>query len=207
MNDILFASVKLNDFDRKDSLNKILSVDKKYWFWDTYRSTNMLPLMTKNSITGKEGASNYREGDFFWLDYTPISLRDWFESEVFPWMKTKTRVMALLTVPNFANKEHIDCKLDEVGARQHKFRVVLQGKTDTLYFKTRYGDQSAPDINEPFIMDGGWPHGMKNDSDQLKLTIAAGAPWNGLDTYDNINILMRKKDYELPDNLEKFLDK
>jgi hypothetical protein len=205
MNDILFATVDFPKFNRNEVIEDILKIPEHFWFWDDYRATNMLPLMTKEGISGQQGTSNYRNGEFFWLNYAPKELISWFDNYVFPWMGMKTRIMVLKTKPNFPNNEHIDSTIDEVGTRQHKFRVVLKGKTNTLYFKTTQGDVSVPDVNEPFIMDGSWAHGMINYTDDLKLTVAAGAPWTGLDHYDNINILMRRSDYEPPKDLSKYI--
>ena len=160
MDDILFAKVNIPSFDIDQATKEILAIDKTFWFWDNYRATDMLPLMTKKSVPGQRGSSNLQEGEFEWLSYTPKIVKDWFEDHVFPWMGMKTRIMALKTMPHFSNFEHIDCKINEVGSRQHKFRVVLKGNTDTLYFKTKQGDISAPPITGPFIMDGGWQHGM-----------------------------------------------
>jgi hypothetical protein len=184
---------------------KILSIDKKLWFWNRYRATHMLPLMTKESISGQNGSSNYRKGEFSWLEYTPIEIKDWFEDIVFPWMKTKTRIIVLWTEPNFSNKEHIDASLQEVGTRQHKFRLVIKGRTDTLYFKTNTKDIFAPNTEKAFLMDGTWPHGMNNFTDEIKLTIAAGSPWTGFDFYNNVNLLLKKSDFILPTDLGKFL--
>ena len=205
MNNILFARANFKTIDKQFAASEILKIREDYWFWDSYRGTNMLPLMTKNSATGAQGASNYRPGEFSWIDYTPDIIREWFEDEIFPWMGTRTRIMALLTQPGTANIEHIDCDLDQVGTQQHKFRIVLQGRTGTLYYKTTAGDVHVPDINEAFIMDGGWPHGMINDTDQLKLTIAAGAPWTGKDSYDNIDVLMNRAEHALPEDLTPYL--
>lgn len=204
MDNILFAKVNLAPLPKKSVTEEILNIEKSFWFWDEYRATNMLPLMTKGSLSGKEGSSNSRVGEFHWLPYVPDVLKNWFETEVFPWMGTRTRVMALLTVPKFSNLEHIDCNIDEVGTKQHKFRIVLQGRTDTLYFKTQEGDVYAPNIDAPFIMDGSWPHGMTNFTDEVKLTIAAGAPWNGNVSYNNIEILLDRERYNMPSDLKKF---
>jgi hypothetical protein len=205
-NDILFASVNLPILDKKTASKEILNLNSSYWFWDEYRATNMLPLMTKGAIAGSLGSDNYRPGEFHWLPYTPEIIREWFEHYVFPWMGQKTRIMALVTKPDFKNNEHIDSTLDEVGSRQHKFRIVLQGNTDTLYFKTNKGDISSPKIEEPFIMDGSWPHGMYNYTEEIKVTLAAGAPWNGNESYSNIDVLLKKSDYELPSDISEYLN-
>jgi hypothetical protein len=207
MKTILFAKTSHKPIDKQLATNEILKVDDKFWHWDPYRGIRMLPLMTKNAVIGEAGTFNGREGTFDWVSYTPTVIKDWFEQEIFPWMGAKTRIMALLTPPGIANNEHIDCNLEEVGSRQHKFRVVLQGRTGTLYFKTSEGDVTVPDIEESFIMDGGWPHGMLNDSVELKLTLAAGAPWTGHDSYNNVETLMFREDYILPTELSAYTKK
>lgn len=205
MDNLLFAKLNFLELDKELVTSEILKIDNSFWFWDEYRATNMLPLMTKQSLSGAIGASNNRTGNFEWLSYTPKVLIDWFETEIFPWMKTKTRIMALMTRPNFANKEHIDCDENQIGTRQHKFRIVVKGNTNTLYFKTKSGDVSAPNIDGPFLMDGGWPHGMYNDTSDFKLTIAAGAPWTGNDSYNNLDVVLNRNDFELPENYKQFL--
>ena len=115
--------------------------------------------------------------------------------------------MALITQPNFSNYEHIDCDPHELNTRQHKFRIVLQGKTDTLYFITDKGSITAPDIEGAFIMDGGWPHGMVNSTNEIKVTLALGAPWTGNDSYDNINLLMDRSMHNMPVDLTNYWKK
>jgi len=202
LDNLLFASVDLPMFDKQEATTEIFKIANKS-FWDTYRLTTMVSLMTK---TGDQHASNYLPGDFKWAEYAPAILVDWFESVGFPWLGMKTRVMALITEPNFANAEHIDCKLHEINTRQHKFRIVLQGSTDKLYFKTKQGNIHAPNIETPFLMDGGWAHGMNNNSLEKKVTLALGAPWNGLADYGNeVNLLMNRNDYQMPEDLKSYL--
>lgn len=208
MDDLLFAKISFQPLDKETAVKEILKVDKKYWFWDEYRGLNMLSLMTRNPVPGPDGTRNNITGDFHWLEYTPNIIKDWFETEIFPWMGMRTRIMALLTVPGFKAYEHIDCDEKDIGTQQHKFRIVLKGRTDTLYFKTDKGDVYAPSIDGPFLMDGSWPHGMHNFGDDTKITIAAGAPWNGHDTYDSsLEILMKKSDYKFPDDYFQYLKK
>lgn len=204
IDDMLFASVDLPSLDKELATKEILAVKKEAWWWDKYRATNMLPLMTKEAKSGVMGSSNRQGGDFMWLPHTPECVKNWFDKVVFPWMGTKTRVMALMTKPNFANEEHIDCDPHKMGTMQHKFRIVIHGKTSTLYFMTKTGNVFAPEVDGPFIMDGSWLHGMNNDTDDFKLTIAAGAPWNGNPQYTNVTNLLLKSDYEMPDNYRDY---
>jgi hypothetical protein len=59
-------------------------------------------------------------------------------------------------------------------------------------------------VNGPFLMDGGWPHGMINNTDEVKVTLALGSPWLGRDHYDNFNLLLNRNDYTMPVDLKKY---
>jgi hypothetical protein len=205
MDNLLFGKVSFAQFNKQEAAAQILSVDKKHWFWDEYRGLNMLSLMTRNPVPGPDGTKNNISGEFQWLEYTPKVVIDWFEAEVFPWMGQRTRIIALLTYPGVKSCEHIDCDKKDIGSQQHKFRVVVQGKTNTLYFKTDAGDVYAPDIDDAFLMDGSWPHGMHNTDQECKITLAAGAPWNGNTEYDNLEILMKKSEFLYPEEYSQFL--
>lgn len=207
MSNLLFSTVNFPDLDCKKASEEILKVDKQNWFRDDYRITNMLPLMTMGGLPGHFGTRNNRNSQFRWLWYTPDVVKNWFDDYVFPWMGQQSRVMALLTEPNFSNGEHIDCNPEHIGSRQHKFRVVLQGRTDTLYFITDKGNVAAPNITGPFLMDGSWPHGMYNNTNEIKLTIAVGAPWTGNEHYTNTTDLMFKDQYKMPEDLNKYFKK
>lgn len=204
---MLFAKVHLSKIDKQQATSDIMAVDPSLWVWDDYRATSMLPLSTKGGLGGKVGLSNGRANEFRWLPYTPPVISKWFDEIVFPWMGMSTRVTALKTRSLFANKEHIDCDRHKMGTKQHKFRIVLHGSVATLYFKTSKGDVYVPAIEEPFIMDGSWPHGMNNSTDDFKLTLAAGAPWNGNDTYDNVDILMNRDEHLMPKYIDQYFNK
>lgn len=202
--DLLFASISClsNNLNRDQVSNEILNIDPIASFHNQYRNTIMIPFMTKNSRMGEDGIQNNLDGEYAWTSVTPKNIVQWFESVVFPWMGSRSRVMALITPANSYNNEHIDCNRPELNTRQHKIRLVLQGKTSTLYWLTDKGKVYAPDVDTPFLMDGGWPHGMHNDSNLPKVTIAVGAPWHGKDDYkDDIEILQKRSDYNMPNNI------
>lgn len=199
-NNILFASVKLPVLDKLVAATQILAIPDRFSFWDDYRHTKMIPLMSKGGMK----SSNDIAGEFKWTAHTPKLISDWFDNVVFPWMGMKSRVMALITQPNAANYEHIDCDPHELNTQQHKFRIILQGQTDTLYFITNKGNIPVPNIDGPFIMDGGWPHGMINNTDGIKVTLAVGAPWTGNNFYDNVELLMSRTNYCMPADLSAY---
>lgn len=194
---LLFASVNLPLLNKTEAAKQLLALPKKCSFWDAYRYTKMIPLMSKGGLV----ASNNLPGEFKWNNYTPDIIRDWFDNIVFPWMGMKSRVMALITQPGIANYEHIDCDPHELNSKQHKFRIVLQGDTSTLYFITDKGNIHVPNLDKCFIMDGGWPHGMINNTDDVKVTLAVGAPWTGNNNYDNIELIMNRNEYSMPVDL------
>jgi len=202
---MLFASIDIPVLDKAQAAKEILSLDDKLSWWDKYRHTKMFPLMTKGAKTDGYGIANSNAGDLTWVNHAPKVIVDWVENIVFPWIGCKTRVMALVTQPGYMNKEHIDCEPSEVNTKQHKFRIVLQGNTDTLYFKTEKGDVYAPNVDGAFLMDGSWPHGMVNYTDQPKVTLALGAPWSGNASYKDINVLIDRDNYVMPP-VDKYLN-
>lgn len=207
MNDLLFASVDLPVLDKQQATSAIMEVDQRFWVWDDHTALMVLPLMTRGGKTGRDGVSNKTSNQpFDWVSYAPSVLTDWMDNVVFPWVGTRTRVTALMTKAHTVIGEHFDCAPHNIGSNQHKFRLVLQGKTDTLYFITKEGNVTAPSVDGCFIIDGSWPHGMYNTTDDFKLTLALGAPWTGKDSYDNINVLMARSQYEMPESIDRYFD-
>ena len=202
--DILFATINIPILDKAQAAQAILALDPGLSFWDDYRYTQMFPLMTRNGNAGAQGANNRREGDFAWTDYAPTVITEWFDNHVFPYIGMRARVMALVTQPGTANHEHIDCEPNELNTLQHKMRIVVQGKTDTLYWKTANGDVAAPDVDGAFVMDGGWPHGMVNTTNEVKVTLALGAPWFGCEHYPGMTVLQKRSEYVMPADLAPY---
>lgn len=205
---ILAASLKFPPLDKQKALTEVKAVSDKAWFYDAYRHTNMMPLMTMGGKTGEQGASNFRvKEEYVWTSFASPTLVEWFENHIFPWMGMKTRISVLKTQPGQRNHEHIDCSPQAFGTRQHKFRIVLQGKTDSLYFVLKYGHVRLFDTEDPFIMDGSWPHGMHNFTSEEKYTIAVGAPWTGLERYDNLGHQLIYQNLNLlPEDLDRYYD-
>lgn len=201
--DLLFATIDSIPIpDCTLAAKEILALSDNLSFWDDYRCTKMYPLMNRTGTTSRQGNNNNQDGEFVWVDHAPKTTVNWCEDYLFPWLGTKSRVMALVTQPGAANYEHIDCQRHELNTRQHKVRLVLQGHTDTLYWITDQGRVAAPQVQQAFVMDGGWPHGMVNDAAQPKVTIAIGAPWSGKNSYDDITILQRRSQYTMPQDID-----
>ena len=76
MDDLLFAKVNLPELDKQSAIESIYKIEDSLWFWDDYRATSMLPLMTKGAQKGSDGAINrFRTDEFRWIDYTPCVIK------------------------------------------------------------------------------------------------------------------------------------
>lgn len=205
----LFAEICMPPIDAKSVLAELGQVSKDKWFWDSYRTTWMLPVMTSTGHSDKPSVfqmpSNRKE--FLWTNYAPSSLVEYVEQFIFSWLEPKPRIMVLRTPKGARSREHIDCTPKEFGTRQHKFRMVLQGRSDTLYFLTAKGRVPALETNHPFLIDGSWPHGMENDSHSDKVTVCIGAPWTGAATYPNLGRVLSKSGLQLPLDYKKYFER
>ena len=96
-----------------------------------------------------------------------------------PWVGLLPRMMIIVTPPKTEGLPHIDCIEEDFDQTQLKFRVVLNGKTSTLYFLNQQDQREyAQECNQkPFLMCGKWPHGLDNFTEDYKFTLAIGAPW------------------------------
>lgn len=154
-----------------DSLDHLNNLDFKKIYQDDYRDCYAVPLMY-----------DFKPGKFTWTPFAfPYqTLREWFEDILFP-LLGKSRIVIITTPEGGANVPHIDC--DEYhfhNSLQHKFRYVMQGNIDDLYFMTDHGDIQMPGgVDKPFVMSGSWPHYMTNTYKGTKFTLAYGAPWDG----------------------------
>ena len=205
---MLFAELDLPLID-KDRVTKWLAkVPDNCWLFDTYRQCFMLPLMTRNGKAKRADMLQHNVQTniikFSWTSITPVFIRSYFEKNVFNWTKIKSRIVIIKTPAGGQNPVHIDCFPQTFNTTQHKLRIVIQGTSDSLYFKTRKGKIWAPLTEKPFIMDGSWPHGMINNSNLTKYTICFGSPWTHSDFYPGLNALISIDRQELPEHYEKY---
>lgn len=207
IDDILFSELlDIEPIDKEKAVNDILKIPDHFWYQDKYRNAKMVTIMSKGGIGGVLGANLNREGEFQWTEYCPEVVSNWFDKNIFNWISQKTRITVIKTEPGAENFQHIDSAEDEYGTLQHKFRYVLRGKTDSLYFITDQGKIFAPNIDNPFIMDGSWYHGMTNNFNQSKITLALGGPWIGESKYPSIKHHLKRSDYKPVENFRNFFD-
>ena len=171
--------------------DEIKSVPKDYWFYSPYRGTDMLALFSGG---GKHLRSELMEhsDNFEWTEpakkYCPTFIRE-AETKIHPWMVPLARIVVIQTKPTQKINLHIDCSMSGYDKLQHKFRIVPQGRLDTLWFLGDDGDKHYIDGKDrAYVLDGSHPHGMDNTGEKDKFTICWGSPWTGENSeeYDKI---------------------
>jgi len=212
MSSLLFSYLRVPRAPSQKILEEVLSLSLESWFFDSYRSTWMLPLLTESGKTGKLGSLN-QGGDLAWTSFAPASFVAYYEQFIAPWIGCPGRIMLLKTPQGQANAEHIDCTPNCFSSPQYKLRIVLQGNVDDLYFITKAGQLKIDfdQVGRLFVIDGRWPHGMKNTSESDKYTLCIGSPWNGEGLFHKGGLLEEKAQLSwnpslLPDNYQKYFE-
>lgn len=180
--DFTFAAIDLGitDEDRKKIYDEIMSADEQQWHFNDFRGCYMLPVYNAGGKLGdKERGIKY--GSFSYTDAIGEDsfTQKFLEQKVFPWMEPHGRVTILRTPAGQGLNVHLDSTEDEIGTLQHKFRIVLNGKVDKLFFIDKdHNKVYIPDNYNTYILDGSHPHSLE-PADEVKITLCIGAPWTG----------------------------
>ena len=129
------------------------------------------------------------------------------------------RIVVISTLPGEKNPTHIDCSRETFDTNtHHKFRVVIRGQTNNLYFN---GLDETYHIKENLLQQfyDEWCmvyHTMVNLDKTIKFTLAMGSPWdvdkNNLQ-YDKLilkSLAKYKSSYigksmmKMPNNIDKY---
>lgn len=182
MYDFTFSAINLgiSETERLAILSEILSLSNNNWHYDQYRGCSMLPILSNNGDLGPVLApGNHDHLKFSNAANKCSTLKEVLEKKIFPFMNPIGRVTILKTEKNTALNVHIDSNKQEVGTKQHKFRFVISGDIDKLYFLDKNLNKVfIPNIYNTYVMDGSHVHGLEK-SDNEKITLCIGAPWNG----------------------------
>lgn len=207
---ILFADLDLPKFPSQSSLSLIKKASPQDWLKDSYRNSEVLPIMT-NSGVATLAAMQAQTSDsdaYQWTQWAHPEMIEYFDKFFWPWLGRRSRITILKTAANEKNHEHIDCSPAEIGTIQLKLRIVLQGRSDTLYFIDNNGARiPIGKTDSPFLIDGSWPHGMENINSEEKYTLCLGAPWHQSPTYPLFCSNLKKSDFTFPSDITKFLRK
>ena len=216
--DLAFLPLDLPEFqpspDLYDRLYKLYQLENSA-IDDDYRNCKHIPIY----ITDGNDANNYdNKTDYNWTSQSTVvpELVEYIKNHVQPWANPLGRIMIMCTRAGEENPPHIDCSPDKFDKTlQHKWRMVLHGDVDSLYYITETTpDKEITPANtkeRPFMMSGSWPHGMRNNSSQMKFTLAMGSPWDADETdgYTQLiensfrkfnNYYLSKKDWLLPED-------
>ncbi len=181
--DFTFAALNLSitDQDRNMMLSEVLSADESSWHLNEFRGCKMLPVYNSG---GQLGGQSTTKSNFDIFDFTEPA-QSWLHTQkilkekIFPWLLPEGRVTILKTPAGHGLNVHLDSTEDEIGSLQHKFRIVLNGNIDKLYFIDAHNNKvNVPDNYNTYVLDGSHPHAL-DPGTQEKITLCIGAPWKG----------------------------
>ena len=182
MYDFTFNAIdlKITDNERTNILNEILALDNTVWHYNSYRGCSMLPILSNNGNLGPVTSAGMHTDLCFTNAASKCpTLINVLETKIFPIMNVIGRVTILKTNKKTSLNLHIDSNKGEIGSRQHKFRFVISGEIDKLYFLDKDLNKIyIPGNHNTYIMDGTHPHAL-DESDEEKITLCIGDPWNG----------------------------
>ena len=207
LKNILFAGLNWPCPDKLEWLKTIETIDNSYWFKDNYRNCDLLPLLTqlghyKCGQTGNKGKTEQMQ----WTPFVPLNIKNFLNKFVLTWLSPKPRIYLIRVFPDQSMNEHIDCNREAFGSLQLKIRLNIIGSTSELYFMKKTEKLYIPNYEGFFIIDGSWPHGLKNKSKNIRYTLALGSPWSGQNFYHNNLQQIIYKTIDLPYNYESFFE-
>lgn len=171
----------------KTILDEVLKVPEDMWHYNTFRGCYMLPIYN----AGGKLEENYQGTH---MVFTPAgdlcpTMKEILLNKIFPWMDPPGRVTILRTPAGVGLSTHFDVNKHEIGTRQEKFRLVLNGNIDKLWFYDEdLNKVYIPQNYNTYIMDGGHPHSLDPGSEE-KITLCIGAPWTGNPTAEYETII------------------
>jgi len=180
-----FAALDLgiSDNDRKLMLEEVNNSKPSHWHYNKFRGCKMLPVYNAGGRLGGQDINKTKSFDSF--DFTEPA-QEWnhtqkiIKEKIFPWLLPEGRITILKTPAGHGLNVHLDSTEKEIGTLQHKFRIVLNGNIDKLYFIDKNNNNiHVPDCYNTYVLDGSHPHALLPGNEE-KITLCIGAPWTGL---------------------------
>jgi hypothetical protein len=166
-------------------LEELLSIPDEYYQSNSFRGCRILPIYNGRGVRGqRHETGDTTKGEFSYTDVDTFISRSKkiFEEKIFSWMEPVGRLNLLRTQPGLGLNTHLDTRADEVGTRQHKYRLVLNGNIDKLYFlDSKDNKVYVPGHYDSYILDGSHPHSLDLGTEE-KITLCIGKPWDGQPT-------------------------
>ena len=157
--------------DHEAIVAEVKNIDLKTYHYDKFRNCYIFPLYNPAGNTGKVDISV--KGEMKWSIDVPV-IKKYFTPVL---EELPGRLTILFTPANQPMNIHLDCTVKEVGTHQYKWRYVVEGDLNGLFFLNNKTEKVYPNKGErSYIMDGGHPHAI-DVSPRDKLTICIGSPW------------------------------
>ena len=209
-----FGAVDINvtQEEKQAMLDEVLALSDDVHHYNEFRGCRMIAIWNGGGrLGGRDPKHNTAKGDF---SYTPAgnacpTMQRVLEEKIFTWMSPPGRVTILRTAPDTGLNIHLDSTKEEIGTLQHKYRLVLNGAIDKLFFiDSKLNKVYMPGNYDSYILDGSHAHSIDPDS-QEKITLCVGAPWKGQSS-EAYETLKAKADYiavvSRPETLDEWLD-
>ena len=198
------TSSQINISSTEKSLLKleIESVNESDWYWVSHQGCLMLPVFNARGLCGDDrGWLGERVcNNAFPADGAMMN----FIRKIFTFSKGLGNITIVKTAPNGKMKIHIDASPDEFLTPQYKFRMVVSGRNDTLFFIDRQGRKIYAPASDSYIMDGAHPHGLSPVGREGKLTLCLGVPWICENDFIESLVCVNKDiRVTMPENIEK----
>jgi len=170
--------------EKAQMLQEVKNVPDQMHHYNEFRGCRMIGIYNGGGrLGGRVPGIDTKEGKF---EYTLAgkecpTIQKVCEEKIFPFMNPAGRVTILRTEPGCGLNIHLDSTLKEVRTRQHKFRLVLNGNIEKLFFMDSKGNRVyVPKHYDCYSMDGSHPHSIDPGKEE-KITLCVGAPWHGED--------------------------
>lgn len=185
---------------KEDIIAEIENLDSKWWYFVKFHG-GWITSLYNNRPDGAEGwHPRGFNPDLPENGACVKALRDY----IFPYMGGVGNITIVRTPPDAGLNDHLDSTPEEMGTYLPKFRWVLRGDLNTMYFFDKEMNK-VPWIpkSDKYIVNGAHPHGMFNTGGETKLTMCMGHPWTRTEDFDNNTKGLSGMSIDFPDTIEE----
>ena len=184
--DFTFCAIDVNvtNLEKQLMLAEVLDIPDNLYHENGFRWCRMLGIYNGGGrLGGPVKGRSTSKGKF---KYTTAgercpTIQSVLAEKIFPFMNPIGRVTILRTRAGSGLNVHLDTLENEIGTRQHKYRLVLNGEIDKLFFIDKNNEKVfMPNEYNSYVLDGSHPHSI-DPADEEKITLCVGAPWHGED--------------------------
>ena len=159
---------------KNSCLDEIKRFPESAWYKCEFRNCDLLLIYGGSDVIEKDNLK--------WASNDNKAIRQLIGQTIEPYFHCLPRLIVLRTPPDQTLNWHVDCSSEELDSFQPKMRILLQGKTDDLFFKSRLGKplpvQTRGDV---YYMSGAYIHALKNTSGHDRYVLCLGSPWGEAD--------------------------